>query len=114
MRLDEILPEIYTFIDFTKHGINTAHRKGGKEFITHLAGEIPSEHPMPYNVYVPIREFLAKNPDQVEVLIHYLEDEFKGKSYSFKKIEITESKCSVKRKFHRTKEYPQIDVKLYW
>lgn len=114
MRLDAILPEVYTFIDFTKHGCFTASKKGEREYITHLAGDIPAEHPMPYNVYVPIREFLYRNPDQIDVLIKYLEEEFSKKTYEFKNVEITAGKCSIKRKFHRTKEYPQINVKLEW
>jgi hypothetical protein len=114
MRLDAILPEVYTFIDFTNHGCFTARKKQQHEYITHLAGDIPSEHPMPYNVYVPVREFLQKNPDQIDELVKYLEDEFKKQSYEFKKVEVTAGKCSIKRRFHRTKEFPQINVRLEW
>lgn len=114
MRMDAILPEVYTFIDFTTHGVFTARKKKEHEYSTHLGGNIPDEHPMPYNVYVPVREFLSKYPDQIEELIKYLETEFNKPSYEFEKVEITSSKCPVKRKFHRTKEYPQINVKLQW
>lgn len=114
MILDTILPEVYTFIDFTKHDCFTAKKKGEHSLKTHLAGLIPEEHPLPYNVYVPVREFLEKNPEQVEILIDYLTEEFNSKNYDFKNVKITVSKCTVKRRFHRKKEYPQIDVFLEW
>lgn len=114
MILDPILPEIYTFIDFSKHGCFTAKKKSHNTYSAHLGGDVPTDHPMPYNVYVRIREFLETRPDAIEVTINYLEEEFKKPSYSFKSVEITSSKCSVKRSFGRSKEYPQIDVLFTW
>ncbi len=114
MNLDPILPEIYTFIDFTKHGCFTAVKKGLHEYTTHLGGGIPEEHPMPYNVYVPVREFLYKNPEQIDELVKYLTDEFSSKNYKFTDVNVTAGKCIIKRRFHRSREYPQINVKLSW
>lgn len=114
MYFDAILPEIYTFIEFTIHGYITANKKGEHEYLTHLAGDIPAEHPMPYNVYVLVREFLAKNNDQIEDVVEFLKDEFSQKKYDFKKVEVSAGKCTIKQKFRRSKEYPQINVKLQW
>lgn len=114
MILDPILPEIYTFIDFTKHGCFSSKKRGENSYSTHLGGDIPTEHPMPYNVYVPIRKFLSEEPDAIEVIIKYLEDEFKKPNYDFKNIDITSSKCSIKKSLGRSKNYPQINVTLTW
>ena len=61
MKLESILPEIYTFIDFAKHEYYKAQRRGEHSYSAHLGGFIPDDHPMPYNVYIPIREYLKKN-----------------------------------------------------
>lgn len=114
MILDPILPEIYTFIDFAKHGCFTAKKRGQNSFSAHLGGDIPAEHPMPYNVYIPIREFLTDQPDAIEILIKYLETEFHKANYDFKDINIASSTCSIKKSFGRKKNYPQIDVTLTW
>ena len=114
MILDPILPEIYTFIDFTKHGCFIAKKNGENAFSSHLGGDIPDKHPMPYNVYVPIREFLTDEPAAIEVIIKYLETEFNKSNYDFKDINITSSTCSIKKSLGRTKNYPQIDVTLSW
>ena len=114
MILDPILPEIYTFIDFTKHTCFIAKKHGNSSISTHLAGDIPKEHPMPYNVYVPIREFLLADPKATDALIEYLENEFKRNTYDFTKITVKSSTCHIKKSFGRSKEYPQIDVKLEW
>lgn len=114
MILDPILPEIYTFLDFTTHGCFTNKKKGLNSYSTHLAGDIPTEHPMPYNVYVPIREFLLNNKEAQEAIINYLTEEFEKPKYDFKNFKITASTCSIHRSFGRSKSYPQINVELEW
>ena len=114
MILDPILPEISTFIDFTKHGCFTSKKKGERSYTAHLGGNIPAEHPMPYNVYVPIREYLNDTPAAIEVLINYLETEFNKTNYDFREVHISSSTCSIKKSFGRSKDYPQIDVTLLW
>lgn len=114
MILDPILPEISTFIDFTTHGCFTAKKKGYQSYTTHLAGEIPAEHPMPYNVYVPIREFLHNNQAAQDALIQYLDEEFHKDKYDFKRVKIETSVYSHRKTFGRSKNYPQIDVTLEW
>lgn len=114
MILDPILPEIYTFIDFTKHGCFTAKKKSQNTYSAHLGGDVPKDHPMPYNVYVRIREFLELKPESIEVIINYLEEEFNKPSYNFKSVTVTPSKCSIKKSFGRSKDFPQIDVTLTW
>lgn len=114
MILDPILPEISTFIDFTTHGCFTAKKKGMHSYSTHLAGEIPTEHPMPYNVYVPIREFLQNNPDAKDAVIKFLDDEFHKEKYDFININIEATVYCIKKSFGRNKNYPQIDVTLEW
>lgn len=113
MKLEAILPEIYTFIDFTTHEYYKALRKGEHTLSTHLGGGIPEEKPMPYNVYIPVREYLKKNPDEIDELIDYLYAEFRKKEYSFKNVEIIEN-FHVEKKGLFKKEYPQIDVTLEW
>lgn len=113
MKLDAILPEVYTFIDLLKHEYHKAARRGEYSYTTHLAGGIPEDHPMPYNVYIPIRDFLKKNPDEIDNLISYLYDELSRKEYSFKNVMVSES-SHYEKKFIFKKEYPQIDVTVEW
>lgn len=113
MRLEAILPEIYTFIDFTKHEYYKAQRRGEHTYTTHLAGGIPEDHPMPYNVYIPVRDYLKRNPEDIEDVIDYLSEEFKKKDYAFKNVEVKETEY-VERKGIFKKRYPQIDVTLEW
>lgn len=114
MILDPILPEIYTYIDFTKHGCFTAKKKGESSYTAHLGGDVPADHPMPYNVYSKIREHLESKPDAIEVIIEYLEAEFTKPSYNFKSVSVTSSICHIKKSFGRSKDFPQIDVTLTW
>ncbi|MGN0160180.1 MAG: hypothetical protein ACI4AQ_02195 [Lachnospiraceae bacterium] len=113
MRLEAILPEIYTFIDFTTHEYYKAKRKGEHSFSTHLGGEMPEEHPMPYNVYIPVRDYLKRNPEEIDEVIDYLSEEFNKKEYSFKSVSVTENEY-IERKGIFKKCYPQIDVTLEW
>lgn len=114
MILDPILPEIATFIDFTTHNCYSAKKKGYNSYSTHLAGDIPKEHPMPYNVYVILREYLEQHSDAVDELVKYLKAEFEGNKYDFTSVKVDTSIFSHKKSFGRTKEYPQIDVTLEW
>jgi len=113
MKLEAILPEIYTFIDFAKHEYYKADRRGEHIYSAHLGGGIPKDHAMPYNVYIPVREYLKHNPEEIDNVVDYLYDEFSKKSYSFKNVTVTEN-VYVERKGLFKKEYPQIDVTLEW
>lgn len=113
MKLEAILPEIYTFIDFTTHEYYKAQRRGEHSFSTHLGGGIPQDHPMPYNVYIPVRDYLKRNPEEIEDVIRYLTEEFSKKEYSFKNINVTENEYTERKGLFK-KSYPQIDVSLEW
>lgn len=113
MKLDAILPEIYTFIDFAKHEYYKAMRRGEHTYSAHLGGYIPDERPMPYNVYIPIREYLKRNPDEINDVIDYLYSEFSKKEYSFTNVSITEDSYIEKKGLFK-KEFPQINVELEW
>ncbi len=113
MKLEAILPEIYTFIDFAKHEYYKADRRGEHTFSAHLGGGIPKEHPMPYNVYIPIRDYLKRNPEEIEDVIDYLYEEFHKKEYPFKNVIVSENSYIEKKGLFK-KEYPQIDVTLEW
>lgn len=113
MKLEAIIAEIYTFVDFTKHEYYKAQRKGETSYSTHFAGGIPDDHAMPYNVYIPVREYLKKNPEEIDDVIDYLYNEFRKKDYNFKNVSVTESTYVDKRSFFK-KKYPQIDVTLEW
>lgn len=114
MILDPILPEIYTFIDFAKHGCFSEKKIGNNTYTAHLGGDVPKIHPMPYNVYSRIREYLFEKPEAVEATVAYLENEFKKGTYDFKSISVTSSTCIIKKSFGRSREFPQIDVTLSW
>lgn len=114
MILDPILPEIYTFLDFTRHGVFTNKKKGLNTFSAHLGGDIPKEHPMPYNVYVPVREYLADNKRAIDAVIAYLNEEFQKASYNFSSVKIVPAKITIKKSLGRSHEYPQINVTLSW
>ncbi len=114
MILDPILPEIYTFLDFARHDILTCRKKGLKSYTTHLGGEIAREHPMPYNVYVPVREYLDRTPQAIKETINYLNDELSKNSNNFTSVEVTSSKINVKKAFGRSRSYPQINVTVSW
>lgn len=116
MSINAILPEVYTFLDFTRHALRTARKKGQNSYSAHLAGEVPeiTLYSMPYNVYVPIREYLYDNKGATEELIEWLENELMKPDYALKKVTIKESKVSVKRSFGRVRSYPQIDVTMEW
>lgn len=113
MKLEAILPEIYTFIEFVTHEYYKAQRRGEHSYSAHLGGGIPDERPMPYNVYIPIREYLKRNPDEIEDVVNYLYDEFNKKEYSFKNVSVCEN-TYVEKKGLFKKEYPQVDVTLEW
>lgn len=113
MILEAILPEVYTFVDFAQHEFYKAERRGEHIYTTHLGGYIPEEHPMPYNVYIPIRDYLKKNPEDIQELIDYLYAEFRSKKYHFTNVTISES-TYVEKKGLFKKKYPQIDVTLEW
>lgn len=113
MKSDNIYPELYTFIEFTIHEYYKAKRRGETCFNTHLAGGIPEEKAMPYNVYVPVRDYLKRNPEEIDEIISFLSDEFNKKEYSFKKVSITENTYTEKKGLFK-KHYPQIDVELEW
>lgn len=113
MRLEAILPEIYTFIDFAKHEYYKADRRGIRSVSTHLAGGIPDEHAMPYNVYIPVRNYLRKNPKDIDDVIDYLKEEFSKKTYCFKNVTVEENVYEERKGLFR-REYPQIDVTLEW
>ena len=113
MKLEAILPEIYTVIDFAKHEYYKAQRRGEHIYTSHLGGGIPDNHPMPYNVYIPVRDYLKKNPEEIDNIIDYLYDEFNKKEYSFKNVSVSESTYTERKGLFK-KEYPQIDVTLEW
>jgi hypothetical protein len=113
MKLEAIIAEVYTFVDFTKHEYYKAQRRGENSYTTHLAGVMPEGHPMPYNVYIPVRKYLKKNPEEIDDVIDYLYDEFNKKDYNFKNISVTES-VYVDNKGLFKKKWPQIDVTLEW
>lgn len=113
MKLDAILPEVYTFIELLNHEYHKARRRGEHSLTTHLAGGIPDERPMPYNVYIPIRDYLKRNPDEIDELINYLYDELSKKENSFKNVTVSESSYYEKKGLFK-KEYPQIDVSIEW
>lgn len=114
MILDPILPEIYTFIDFATHDIFTCKKKGQKSYQTYLAGECLEDHHMPYNVYVKVREYLAKNPDAVDEVVKYLTDEFTKPNNNFSSVKVSITTVTVKKSFGRTQNYPQINVAIDW
>lgn len=114
MILDPILPEIYTFIDFATHDIFTCKKRGEKSYQAHLGGELKDNHHMPYNVYVSVREYLARTPGAVDEVIKYLTDEFSKPNNNFSSVKVTSSSISVKKSFGRTQSYPQINVSLNW
>ncbi|MCR5215663.1 MAG: hypothetical protein K6C69_01880 [Lachnospiraceae bacterium] len=113
MKKKNILPEIYTFIDFTTHEYYKASRKGEHTYTTHLGGEMPENHPMPYNVYVVVREYLRKHPQEVSNVISILRSELGKTGYSFSNILIEEA-TYVEKKGLFKKQYPQINVTLEW
>lgn len=114
MLLDPILPEIYTFLDFARHDIQTCRKKGLTSYSTHLGGEIEKEHPMPYNVYVPVREFLQRTPGAVDATVQYLYDEFNKLGYGLSSVDITTSCVSIRKAFGRTANLPQINITVSW
>lgn len=113
MKLEAILPEVYTFVDFVQHEYYKAERKGEHSYSTHLAGGIPKEHPMPYNVYIPIREYLKKNPEEIDELLDFLTEEFNSKKYPFTSVSVNKS-THIEKKGLFKKKYPQINVTLEW
>ncbi|MGN0480410.1 MAG: hypothetical protein ACI4EV_02460 [Lachnospiraceae bacterium] len=114
MILDPILPEIYTFIDFATHDVFTCKKRGEKSYRTHLGGELKEDRHMPYNVYVYVREYLARTPEAVDEVVKYLTDEFSKPNNNFSSVKVTASSIAVKKSFGRTQNYPQIDVSLDW
>lgn len=114
MILDPILPEIYTFLDFARHDVFTCRKKGLKSYTTHLGGEIAKEHPMPYNVYVTVREYLYRTPQAVNEVVNYINDELSKRNNNFASVEVTSSKVNIKKSFGRNKSYPQINVTVSW
>lgn len=114
MILDPILPEIYTFIDFATHDIFTCKKRGQKSYKAYLGGEVKDDHHMPYNVYVTVREYLAKKPEAVDAVVEYLTNEFSKPNNNFSSVDISVSSVSVKKSFGRTRNYPQINVSVDW
>lgn len=114
MIIDEIKPEIYTFIDYTKHGYEMSKRKGLHALSSHLGGEIPKEHPMPYNVYVKVRKFLLKNPKAVDAVKEYLKEELEHPSNGFKKVSIELEHYIERKNIFKKINYPQINVTVEW
>ena len=113
MVLEAILPEIYTFIDFASHECEFARRKGINKVTTHIGGEIPEIHPMPYNVYLPVSEYLKKNPSEIDKLIAFLDDEFKKSKYGYKKVLFNKSTYTYKKgTFAKKQELPYVDVTI--
>ena len=111
MVLEAILPEVYTFIDFASHECEFARRKGINTVKTHIGGEIPEIHPMPYNVYLPVSEYLKKNPSEVDTLIKFLDQEFKKSKYGYKKVEFKKETYTYKKNtFGKKTDLPYIDV----
>lgn len=113
MVLEAILPEIYTFLDFTHHECRMARKKGLTKYSTHIGGEVPSEHPMPYNVYLPVSEYLKKHPADIDVLISYLTEEFEKPLYDYKKVTFSKSTYSYKKNALSKKvELPYVNVNI--
>lgn len=116
MSLTPIQPEIYTFLDFTYRSCDLIKRRGGgNTFTAQIGGEVPALNPMPYNVYIVIRDYLAANPDCIDELVQYLERELNHPKHEFKKVVLKPSRYTKKeRLFRRPKEYAQIDVTISW
>ncbi len=113
MVLEAILPEIYTFIDFATHECQMARKKGIDKVTTHIGGEIPEIHPMPYNVYFPVSEYLKKNPADIDTLIEFLGEEFKKEKYDYKKITFLKSTYTYKKgAFGKKQELPFVNVTI--
>jgi len=113
MSLDSILPEIYTFLDFTNHECRMAKRKNINKVTTHIGGLVPSVHPMPYNVYLPVSEFLKKNPKAIDSLVNYLREEFSNSKYDYKQVDISKSTCQYKKNtFSKKVDLPYVIVNI--
>lgn len=113
MLLEAILPEIYTFIDFTSHECRMARKKGLNRVTTHIGGEVPSEHPMPYNVYLPVSEYLKKNPADIDNLINYLKEEFAKSKYDYRKVNFSKGTFTYKKgTFSKKIELPYVNVTI--
>ncbi len=113
MTIDKILPEIYSFFDFTRHGCITARKKGLNSYTTHIGGEIPDSHPLPYNVYNLVSEHLTKYPDDVAVLVSMIEEELQKPVYEAASYEITPTSYIFKKsKLSRKRSLPQVNVSI--
>lgn len=116
MSLTPIQPEIYTFLDFTYRCCDLIKRRSDNHtFSAQIGGEVPEKNPMPYNVYIVIRDYLAAHPDSIEELVQYLEQELNHPKHEFKKVILKPSRYTKKEGFfRRQKEYAQIDVTVSW
>ncbi|MBE5965058.1 MAG: hypothetical protein IKL73_00085 [Lachnospiraceae bacterium] len=113
MSINRILPEIYSFFDFTRHGCITSRKKGIYTYTTHIGGEIPELHPLPYNVYTVVSEHLQKYPQDIEVLISLIEEELQKPVYEVESFEITPTTYTYKKsKLSRKQHLPQINVTI--
>ena len=114
MIIDEIKPEIYTFIDFTKHGYEMGKRRGLHSLSSHLGGEIPQDHPLPYYVYSKVRDFLIKNPKAIDEIKECIREELEHPSNGFKKVDIEVGHYIEKKGLFKKIDYPQINVTVEW
>lgn len=115
MTLEGILPEIYTFLDFTNHECRMAKKKGLTGYSTHIGGEIPAEHPMPYNVYLPVSEYLKKHPEEIDSLIDFLNEELTKPLFNYKKVTFNKASFTFKKSFLSKKQvlpYVTVDIKF--